>query len=67
MWMELHSQNRIGLTKWTRSEVGSYRQVVNDRPARHPEEIGILSVYLGSDESSFTTGQIHAIHGGCAI
>lgn len=31
-----------------------------------PEEIAELAVYLGSDESSFTTGQIHVIDGGWA-
>ncbi|VVE55809.1 NAD(P)-dependent oxidoreductase [Pandoraea capi] len=29
-----------------------------------PEEIAALAVYLGSDESSFTTGAIHLIDGG---
>lgn len=29
-----------------------------------PEEIAALAVYLGSDESSFTTGAIHVIDGG---
>ncbi|MEM8630867.1 MAG: SDR family oxidoreductase [Pseudomonadota bacterium] len=29
-----------------------------------PEEIAALAVYLGSDESAFTTGQIHVIDGG---
>ena len=31
-----------------------------------PEEIAHLAVYLGSDESSFTTGQAHVIDGGWA-
>lgn len=31
-----------------------------------PEEIADLAVYLASDESSFTTGQIHVIDGGWA-
>jgi 2-keto-3-deoxy-L-fuconate dehydrogenase len=31
-----------------------------------PKEIAELAVYLGSDESSFTTGQVHAIDGGWA-
>jgi 2-keto-3-deoxy-L-fuconate dehydrogenase len=29
-----------------------------------PEEIAALAVYLASDESSFTTGQIHIVDGG---
>ncbi len=32
-----------------------------------PEEIAALAVYLGSDESAFTTGQIHIIDGGWSI
>ena len=31
------------------------------------EEIAALATYLASDESSFTTGQTHAIDGGWAI
>jgi 2-keto-3-deoxy-L-fuconate dehydrogenase len=33
----------------------------------NPEEIAALAVYLASDESSFTTGQIHVIDGGWAL
>jgi 2-keto-3-deoxy-L-fuconate dehydrogenase len=32
-----------------------------------PEEIAALAVYLGSDESSYTTGQIHIIDGGFSL
>lgn len=32
-----------------------------------PSEIAALAVYLGSDESSYTTGQAHIIDGGWAI
>ncbi len=32
-----------------------------------PEEIAALAVYLASDESGFTTGQIHIIDGGFSI
>jgi 2-keto-3-deoxy-L-fuconate dehydrogenase len=32
-----------------------------------PEEIALLAVYLASDESSYTTGQIHIIDGGFSL
>lgn len=32
-----------------------------------PEEVAALAVYLASDESSFTTGQIHIIDGGWTL
>jgi 2-keto-3-deoxy-L-fuconate dehydrogenase len=32
-----------------------------------PEEVAMLAVYLASDESNFTTGQIHIIDGGFAL
>jgi 2-keto-3-deoxy-L-fuconate dehydrogenase len=32
-----------------------------------PEEIAALALYLASDESGFTTGQIHVIDGGWMI
>jgi 2-keto-3-deoxy-L-fuconate dehydrogenase len=32
-----------------------------------PEEIALLAVYLASDESAFTTGQIHLADGGFAL
>jgi 2-keto-3-deoxy-L-fuconate dehydrogenase len=32
-----------------------------------PEEIAALAVYLASDESSFTTGQIHIVDGGWTL
>ena len=36
-------------------------------PYKNPEEIAALAVYLASDESSFTTGQIHIIDGGFSV
>ena len=35
--------------------------------ARTPQEIAALAVYLASDESSYTTGQIHLADGGFAM
>ncbi|QEG36411.1 SDR family oxidoreductase [Bythopirellula goksoeyrii] len=32
-----------------------------------PEEVAELAVYLASDESTFTTGGVHIIDGGCCI
>ncbi len=50
---------------------GDYEQAMKDFVARQPmgrigtaEEIAALAVYLGSDESAFTTGQPHVIDGG---
>ncbi|MEX3007475.1 SDR family oxidoreductase [Hoeflea sp. TYP-13] len=51
--------------------MGDYDQALKDFIARQPmgrvgrtEEIAALAVYLGSDESAFTTGQFHIIDGG---
>ena len=50
---------------------GDYEQAKKDFVARQPmgriaeaHEIAALAVYLGSDESAFTTGQAHVIDGG---
>ena len=50
---------------------GDYNQAMKDFVARQPlgriaeaHEIAALVVYLGSDESAFTTGQAHVIDGG---
>ena len=50
---------------------GDYDKALTDFIARQPmgrvgktEEIAALAVYLGSDESAFTTGQFHIIDGG---
>ncbi len=52
-------------------DLGDYQQALKDFIARQPmgrvgrsEEIAALAVYLGSDESAFTTGQAHIIDGG---
>lgn len=52
-------------------QTGDYEKARSDFEARQPmgrlgeaEEIAALALYLASDESSFTTGQIHIIDGG---
>lgn len=54
-------------------ETGDYEKAMSEFIARQPmgrvgkaEEIAALAVYLGSDESGFTTGQSHIIDGGWA-
>jgi 2-keto-3-deoxy-L-fuconate dehydrogenase len=32
-----------------------------------PEEIAALAVYLGSDVSAYTTGQVHVVDGGLSL
>jgi 2-keto-3-deoxy-L-fuconate dehydrogenase len=47
------------------------RQMFVDRQAMGrlgtPQEVAYLAVYLASDESSFTTGQIHLVDGGWSL
>lgn len=54
--------------------MGDYEEARKAFDARQPmgrigtaEEIAHLAVYLGSDESAFTTGQAHVIDGGWAV
>jgi 2-keto-3-deoxy-L-fuconate dehydrogenase len=59
------------LAKNTGQSLEKVRQAFIDRQAigrlGKPEEIGWLAVYLASDESSYTTGQIHLADGGFAL
>jgi len=56
------------------SATGDHDKAMKDFVARQPmgrigtaEEIAMLAVYLGSDESAFVTGQTHCIDGGWAL
>ena len=60
-----------GQAKAAGSTVDAVRQAFVDRQPMGrlgtAEEIAMLAVYLGSDEASYTTGQIHIIDGGFAL
>jgi 2-keto-3-deoxy-L-fuconate dehydrogenase len=59
------------LAKQTGQGVDEVRQAFVDRQPMgrlgKAEEIAALAVYLASDESSYTTGQIHLADGGFAL
>ncbi|MBB4019728.1 2-keto-3-deoxy-L-fuconate dehydrogenase [Chelatococcus caeni] len=59
------------LARETGQSVEAVRQAFIDRQPMgrlgKPEEIAALAVYLASDESAFTTGQIHLADGGFAL
>ena len=59
------------LAAQTGQPVASVRQAFVDRQPMgrlgRPQEIAMLAVYLASDESAFTTGQIHLVDGGFAL
>jgi 2-keto-3-deoxy-L-fuconate dehydrogenase len=59
------------LSKQSGQPIAAVRQAFIDRQPMgrlgKPEEIAYLAVYLASDESRFTTGQIHLADGGFAM
>ncbi len=64
-------QRIADLAKVTKTTEAAARQAFVDRQPMGrlgtAEEIAWLAVYLGSDESSYTTGQIHLADGGFAL
>ena len=59
------------LAKSTEQPVALVRRSFVDRQPMGrlgtPDEVAMLAVYLASDESNFTTGQIHLVDGGFAL
>ena len=59
------------LSRTSGQPVEAVRQAFVDRQPMgrlgKPEEVAALAVYLASDESAFTTGQIHLVDGGFAL
>jgi 2-keto-3-deoxy-L-fuconate dehydrogenase len=64
-------QRIVELAKVTKTTEAQARQAFIDRQPMGrlgtAEEIAWLAVYLGSDEASYTTGQIHLADGGFAL
>ena len=65
-------EGRIAALSATRGQsLEAVKQAFVDRQPMgrlgRPEEIAMLAVYLASDESAFTTGQIHLADGGFAL
>jgi 2-keto-3-deoxy-L-fuconate dehydrogenase len=61
----------LALAESTGQSVAAVRRAFVDRQPMGrlgtPQEVALLAVYLGSDESSFTTGQVHLVDGGFAL
>ena len=59
------------LSRTSGQPIEAVRQAFVDRQPMgrlgKPEEVAALAVYLASDESAFTTGQIHLVDGGFAL
>ena len=59
------------LSRASGQPVEAVRQAFVDRQPMgrlgRPEEVAALAVYLASDESAFTTGQIHLVDGGWSM
>jgi 2-dehydro-3-deoxy-L-fuconate 4-dehydrogenase len=59
------------LSRTSGQPIEAVRQAFIDRQPMgrlgKPEEVAALAVYLASDESAFTTGQIHLVDGGFAL
>ena len=64
-------QRIAALSAQTKQPIETVRQAFVDRQPMgrlgKPQEIAMLAVYLASDESAFTTGQIHIVDGGFAL
>jgi 2-keto-3-deoxy-L-fuconate dehydrogenase len=64
-------QRILTLAKSTGQSVEVVRRAFVDRQPMGrlgtPHEVALLALYLGSDESSFTTGHIHLVDGGFAL
>ena len=64
-------QRIAALSAQTGQPVAAVRQAFIDRQPMgrlgKAEEVAMLAVYLASDESAFTTGQIHLVDGGFAL
>ncbi len=64
-------QRIVDLASSSGQSIEAVRQMFVDRQAMGrlgtPQEIAAMALYLASDESSFTTGQIHLVDGGWAL